>query len=828
MNPRFLSWFATHAWTPFEFQKQAWAAYRAGASGLVNAPTGMGKTLAVWGGPLLDWLESPPAGSCGKAPPLTVLWLTPLRALASDTAANLCVPLEALGMPWTLGLRTGDTSASLRAKQRQRMPTCLITTPESLSLLLSYPDHAEKFADLRCVIVDEWHELMSTKRGVQVELGLARLRRLRPGLRTWGLSATLGNLEQAMGVLLGDGASTGRLIIAADHKAFELRTLLPPDMERFPWAGHLGTRMLPQVLEVLLQARSTLLFTNTRSQAEIWFRAIMRERPEWIGQVALHHGSLERSLRERVEDLLRAGALRCVVCTSSLDLGVDFSPVDQVVQVGSPKGIARLLQRAGRSGHQPDGVSRIVCVPTHAFELVEFAAARTAAGGRRIECRPPVERPLDVLTQHLVTVALGGGFVEEELFAEVRSTHAFGGLTEPEWRWAVDFVSRGGPALRAYTQYAKVVPHEGRYLAPCPRIARLHRMAIGTITSDSVMQVKLMTGRYLGTIEEGFISRLKPGDRFVFAGMTLELVMTEGMTAFARKTPRGGGRVPQWLGARFPMSTQLADAVRMKLEQHATAGEEEMRHVAPVLELQGRWSSIPQADELLIESARTAEGYHQCVFPFEGRLVHEGLATLIAYRLARRKPRSIILSVNDYGFHLLSPQPLRLGEEDWRKLLATRRLLEDLLGCLNAAQMARRQFREIARVAGLVFPGFPGSGKTARQLQASSELFFDVLQEFDPGNLLLDQARREVLERELEFQRMQAALERMQVLKLVQRRTPHLTPLAFPLWAEFVRGQVSSERWIDRVERMAGHLEAAAQEDKGQGKANRAQTRVYG
>ncbi len=815
MNRRWLAWFRKQGWKPFPFQREAWAASLAGESGLVHAPTGLGKTYAVWGGPVLEWLaENPNPARWPKQPePLRVLWLTPLRALANDSAESLRAPLTDLEMPWTVELRTGDTSSAARQKQRTRFPTALITTPESLSLLLSHADTREKFSALRHVIVDEWHELLSSKRGVQTELCLARLRRWVPGLRVWGLSATLGNLKQASHVLLGSSAlEKARLISAHVSKKFSLKTLLPRDVERFPWSGHIGLNLLPAVIQQIEKCRTTLLFTNTRSQVEIWFQALRNAQPDWGNNLALHHGSVDRGQREEVETRLRAGTIKCVVCTGSLDLGVDFSPVEQVIQVGGPKGIARMLQRAGRSGHQPGAVSRIVCVPAHALELVEFSAVREAIGRGEMEAREPMERPLDLLVQHLVTLALGGGFVEDEMLAEIRSTHAFRELTDAEWRWALDFVTRGGPSLKAYPQFQRVRQDGDIFTVDQPLIARFHRMAIGTITSDAAVTVRLQSGGYLGSLEESFIARLKPGDGFSFAGHTLELVRVRDMTAVVRKGKKPSRLIPQWMGGHMPLSTQLARAVRLKLAEanRGIFSSPEMRAAEPVLRIQAEWSRIPDPDELLIEWTVSREGAHYFVFPFAGRLAHEGLATLIAHRIGKLAPLSFTLTMNDYGFALATPAPLGLDEATWRAVLSPERLLEDILDCLNSTELARRKFREIARIAGLVFQGYPGSGKTTRQVQASSGLFYDVFAKYEPGNLLLEQARREVIERQLEMRRLRETLEQAQTMKLILLPTERLTPLAFPLWSMWMQGQVSTEKWGDRVRRMSEQLEAAA------------------
>lgn len=816
-------WFASRGWTPFEFQRDVWRAYRDGESGLVHAATGTGKTLAAWGGPIAEWCDEESANMRraakgvvrrDRAPALRVLWITPLRALAADTEEALRQPLVDLGIPWTLESRTGDTSAAVRARQQRRLPTALITTPESLSLLLTRSDAAQLFGELRAVIVDEWHELMGTKRGVQVELALARLRKLVPGVRTWGLSATIGNLAEAMDALLGTRANRtrGRIVRGVDPKNVLIDALIPPVVERFPWAGHLGTQMLPQVVEAIEEGQSAIVFTNTRSQTEIWYQAILAARPDWAGTIALHHGSLDRARREWVEAGLRDGRLRCVVATSSLDLGVDFSPVDRVLQVGSPKGVARLLQRAGRSGHRPGAVSRVTCVPTNALELLEVAAARDGVERGAIESRLPVERPLDVLAQHVVTVALGGGFEPAELLDEVRSTRAYAELRDDEWEWVLAFLTNGGDALRAYPEYSRIVLVDGRYVVDDAEIARRHRMSIGTIVGDAQMAVQYLRGRALGTVEESFISRLKPGDRFVFAGTPLEFVRVRDMKAWVRRAPSSKGAIPRWAGSRLPLSRMLAELLRRRLGE-AASGEfrgPEMEAMRPLLEVQRKWSHIPSSEELLIERVKTREGWHLFIYPFEGRLVHEGLAALCAYRIARLAPISFSMASNDYGFELLSPAEAPIEAALANGLFDPHHLLEDINAALNATEMAKRQFRELARVAGLVFPGFPRSGKSARQLQMSSGLFFDVLRRYDPSNLLLTQASREVLERQLESTRLGVTLERISTSRIVLTQPKRPTPIAFPLVVDMNREKVSSESLADRVRRMQLALERAA------------------
>ncbi len=833
------AWFAARGWRAFPFQRRVWQAVAAGESGLLHATTGAGKTYAVWLAALRAALVSSstvaePVASrpgsrrapSGRSPsradgsrwpgitdtvPLSVVWITPMRALAADTLRALVEPLAALGIGWEIGARTGDTSSSERQRQARRLPAALVTTPESLSLMLARADAAEQLGTVRMVVVDEWHELMGNKRGVQLQLALARLRRYNPRLIVWGLSATLGNLEHAMHVLLPWGG--GRLVRGAVPKRLVVDTLLPPGTERFPWGGHLGIRMLAPVVAEIEASRSCLVFTNTRSQAELWYQALLDTRPDWAGVIALHHGSLSREVRDWVETGLKQGSLRAVVCTSSLDLGVDFSPVERVLQVGSPKGVARLMQRAGRSGHSPGRPSRVTVVPTNALEVIEGVAARTAIIDGRIEPRDAPDKPLDVLVQHLVTVALGGGFRADELRDEVRGCHAYRALTDDEWQWALDFVVRGGASLGAYPQYHRVVvDDDGIHRVPDRTIARRHRMSIGTIVSDASMQVRYLTGGLIGTIEESFIARLHRGDRFLFGGKVLELVRTHELTAWVRRATARRGAVPRWGGGKMPLSSELADSVLLLLGAAAEGRFDgpEMRFVQPLLELQHRVSRLPQPGQLVLERLRSREGWHLFAYPLAGRNVHIGLASLIGWRATRDAPATFSIAVNDYGFELLSAQPV-----DWSALVAgrlfdTSQLLDDVLASLNSGELAQRRFREIARIAGLVFQGYPGAPTGARQLQASASLFYEVFRKHDADNLLLEQARREVLRQELEVERLRATLERLAGWQVVEREIERPTPFAFPLLVERLREQLSTEKLTERIARMVGELEAAA------------------
>ena len=793
--------FASRGWNAYPYQEACWNAYARGESGLVTVPTGAGKTYAAYGGPLAELAQEGPAPR-GAIASLRLLYLTPLRAVSRDIEKALRLPVEECGLSIAVGARTGDTGAGERSKQKKRLPEVLVTTPESLSLLLTQPNAAEIFADLRCVIVDEWHELMASKRGVQVELGLARLRRFAPRLRTWALSATLAQPEVAARVIVGTNGNA-TVVRAVIDREIVVESLVPAHIERFPWSGHLGLSMLEPLLTWLDPTISTLLFTNTRSQAERWFAEILRAKPAWAERLALHHGSIDRAVREKIETKAKDGSLTLIICTSSLDLGVDFSPVERVVQLGSPKGIARLIQRAGRSGHRPGATCRVLCVPTHAMELVEIAAARQAVARVEVEDRPALQRPLDCLVQHLVTCAIGGGFDADALFDEVQSASSFQELSRDEFDWCLDLVVHGGQSLKAYERFRRVAIVDDRYVVASKAIAQMHRLNVGTILGDPTVSIQFVRGARIGSIEEDFIARLRPGDAFLFSGRSLEFVRLRDLTAFVRPAPKRSPFTPRWNGARFPLSTALGNAMRRVLDD-ARRGcfiEPEMQAVAPILQVQESISKIPGIDEILIESARTDDGNHLFVYPFEGRLVHEGVAALLALRLGRIRRATFAVSMNDYGFELLTESEFPFVEHLATSLFSPKHLVEDLLESVNLGELGVRQFREIARVAGLVMQRFPGREQSSRQLQAGTGLLWQVLDEFDPDNLLLGQARREVMDRQFEKSRLLQTLQRLEAGPLSIVRCPAPGPLALPLVADRLGSTFSTETLLERLAR---------------------------
>lgn len=801
------AWFKRKGWHLSDFQRETISAYLEGKSGLVNAPTGSGKTYSLFIPVLVDYINRHP--DYAEKPPgrLQVLWITPLRALTKDIQRNLQSACDELLIPWRIGIRTGDMDAKEKALQKKGMPEVLLITPESLHLLFTQKNHADVFTALRTVVVDEWHELLGSKRGVQTELGLSRLRSLKPDLSVWGMSATIGNMDEALSVLTGNGFPPDRTVVVRSRlkKRVQVESILPDTIEKLPWAGYLGINLLDKVMPIIMNSTTTLLFTNTRSQTEIWYRFIAEKYPELAGLVALHHGSLDREIRTWVEENLHAEKLKLVICTSSLDLGVDFRPVETVIQVGSPKSIARFLQRAGRSGHRPGAVSKIYFVPTHALELLEAVSLRKGVEENKMEDRTPVVQAFDVLVQYLVTLAVGDGFDERKLYEEVRRTHAYRFIRREEWEWILGFITTGGPSLVAYDEFRKVESADGLFRVNSRKVVMRHRLAMGTIVSEAAMQIRYVGGKHLGTIEEYFISRLKIGDVFVFAGLSLQLVRVRDMVAQVRRVHAIKGLVPRWAGARIPLSSQLSVYIREELEhaQVKRPKEPELRKMRPLMALQAERSAIPGRGQLLVEQCRTRDGYHLFIFPFEGRLVHEGMASLIAYRISRIRPITFSMAMSDYGFELLSDREIDLRELlEEHALFSTKNLLDDIQHSVNANEMARRKFREIAAIAGMVFRGYPGQPVRTGHVQASTSLLFDIMTDHDPHNLLIRQAYQESLDQQLEERRLRSALERIDGQEFLFRYVDRPTPFAFPIMVDRLRDEMSSEQLEERVNRM--------------------------
>ena len=820
-------WLKTKQLRPAPFQKEVWQLQRKGYSGLVCAPTGSGKTYAAYLEALAKLSTSPLARAKGG---LGILYVTPLRALARDVELALSAPLEALSEDCQSAIRiesrTGDTTASLKKRQQRLLPQVLVTTPESLALLLSYPDQQTRFGRLQTIIVDEWHELLGNKRGVLLELLLSRLRCLAPEACTWGLSATLADPGRAMTRLLGTASDksdspiekepeanhrTGKLVQYGVIRPLSLRFLWPKAGGRVPWAGHLGLAMLPQVLEELNLDQVTLIFTNTRSQSERWFQAISDARPDWRPQLALHHGSLDKENRAAVESGIKEGRLRLVVCTSTLDLGVDYPEVERIFQIGSPKTLKKLTQRAGRGRHRPGLSGELVVVPTYALEALDFEACKLAVKEGRFEEQYLIEKPYDVLLQHLVTMALGGGFTAEAMHQEVCQAAAYSDLSTEEFNWVLDLAVTGGATLNAYPAYQKIVKNgDEHYKMDDRRISQLHRLNLGTITGDSSIEVKFLRGNRIGRVDESYLTRLNPGDAFLFGGRLLEFVKFYESTAYVKPAKTKDIRTPKWLGGRLPMSETLGQNCRRVLADMAT-GAKIPETLAPLLKIQTRLSELPRNDEILAELCRTRDGLHLFLYPFEGRLVNEAIALILAARISKLLPGTFSMSANEHGLELVRSAPIDYQSvlQD-RALLASENLTTEAIQAINMSEMAKRHFREIARVAGLVYQNYPGRLKSGRQIQTSASLLYDVFDRFEPENLLLRQARREVLDLGFERARLERAFQRLQkaTLRFVSVRRP--TPFGLPLVIERVSARLSTEDVEKRIERMIRAWETPA------------------
>jgi len=800
------SWFASQEWQAFPFQKETWTAFLQGKHGLLNAPTGSGKTYALWVPILLDYIKKHPDPAKYKSG-LKAVWITPLRALSVEIKQAAERLVQGLGVPFEVAIRSGDTSAAERAKQSRKMPDLLITTPESLQLLLASKDYPAMFKNCTAIVVDEWHELLGTKRGVQMELGLSRLKTIAPNLRIWGISATIGNLEQARQVLLGTDSEAYKnsvLVKAVLHKKTRVVSIIPEKMESYPWRGHMGFHLIDDVAKIIRESRTTLIFTNVRSACELWYQRLLDKYPEFAGEIAMHHGSIDRDVRIWVENAIREEKLKAVVCTSSLDLGVDFAPVETIIQIGGPKGVARFMQRAGRSNHKPGKESLIYFLATHAIELVEASALKKAVEQSVVEDRIPYLNSWDVLIQYLNTLAVSDGFFADEIFEEVKSTFCYQAMERQQFQWCLNFIVHGSQSLSAYDEYKKVeIQEDGSYKITKRSIATQHRMSIGTIVSDAVMQVKFMSGGFVGTIEEWFISKLKPGDVFQFAGRQLELYRVKNMQVLVRKADRKPTRFASWMGGRLALSAQMSELLRQELYS-ANHGKKspELEAMEPVFKRQRKDSIVPEADQFLIETFKTREGYHAIFYPFEGRFVHEALASLLAYRISLLEPITFSLAYNDYGFELLSDKEIDMQSVIDNDLFTPAYVHQDLQTSLNATEMARRKFRDISVIAGMVFSGYPGKIVKAKHLQSSTQLLFEVFRDYEPDNLLLQQAYRETFEHQLEEGRLIRSLERIGSQQIVWKQCEKPTPFSFPIITDRLRERLSSETLAERIAKM--------------------------
>ena len=738
-----------------------------------------------------------------------IIWVTPIRALAKEIKISIDKANEGFGLEWQTAIRSGDTKTTQRKKQLTQPPEVLITTPESLHVLMTVYGYTKFFSGVHSIICDEWHELMGSKRGVQAQLAISRIRGLCPDLRVWGISATIGNLAEGMEVLLGSATAERELIVSNFKKQTEVISIFPDDIEEYSWAGHLGLSLAEKVLPIIYDNKTTLIFTNTRAKCELWYHRLLELDPSLAGDMAMHHGSIARNLRDWVEDALYEGRLSAVVSTSSLDLGVDFRPVETIIQVGSPKSVSRFMQRAGRSGHEPGAVSTIYFLPTNTLELIEAAALREALKGSKVELRVPYIRCWDVLIQYLMTLAVSEGFRPEEIYEEVIKTHCYSSMEKEDWQKILHFLVHGSQSLKAYDEYSKVVVEAGLYKVTDRRIAQRHKLSIGTITSDAMLMIKYLRGKKIGTVEEWFVAHLKVGDSFWFAGRSLELVRIKDMTVLVRNSSKKNKRIPSYLGGRMPLSAEMSEVLRNKLyeyqpesNQKAKKLDKELSALSPLLDLQKELSILPSPSDFLVEYFQSKEGFHLLMYPFEGRYVHEGMGALIGQRLARKMPISFSIGMNDHGFELLSDRKIDVENRIVPELFSPHNISKDIQASINAAELARRKFRDVARISGLIFQGFPGKAKKDRHLQASSSLLFEVFQDYEPENLLYLQTFEEVMTFQLEEARMIKALERVQNQNIIITYPDRPTPLSFPIMVDRLREKMTSERLEDRIAKM--------------------------
>ncbi|WP_294309134.1 ligase-associated DNA damage response DEXH box helicase [uncultured Chryseobacterium sp.] len=792
-------WMGDKGISPFKFQTETWWKFGNGYSGMVVAPTGFGKTYSVFLALISDFLNHPDKYKKG----LKMIWITPLRSLSKDIAKAMQEAIDEIGLDWAVGVRNGDTDPKVRQQQVKNMPEILVATPESLHLLLGQKNHQRFFTNLQTIVIDEWHELLGSKRGVMIELGISRLRTYVPKIKIWGITATIGNLDEAMEVLIPYNIKKTK-ITAKEKKKIDILSVFPDEVEILPWAGHLGDKLADKVVPIILNSNSTIVFTNTRSQSEMWYQLLLNAYPDFAGQIAIHHSSIDAHLRIWIEENLSSGKLKAVVSTSSLDLGIDFKPVDTVIQIGSAKGVARFLQRAGRSGHSPFETSKIYCVPTHSLELIEVSALKEAVKNNVIEPRDPQVLCFDVLVQFLMTLAVGDGFFPDELYPQIKETYAFQEMTEEEWKGMLDFLTIGGKALKSYEEFHKIVIDEnGLYKVTSRKIAMLHRMNMGVIVSDAMLKVKFISGGYIGMVEEYFISRLKKEDKFILAGRVLEVAMIKDMTVFVRAA-KGKAFAPSYLGGRLPLSSNLGQFLREKLSGalNPKASEKELKFLHPLLANQEERSHIPEENEFLVELIKNREGYHLFMYPFEGRLVHEVMAALIAYRISKLAPISFSMAMNDYGFELFSDKEIPLNEDNLGRILTRDNLMNDVISSINAAEMARRKFRDIAVISGMVVQNFPGQQRSNKSLQSSAGLIFKVLEDYDPNHFLVRQAYTEVFNAQLQEQRLVEAFKRIEKSKIILKFANTFTPLSFPIKVDSLRQTLSSEDLDSRIQKL--------------------------
>ena len=810
----FTDWFKARGWQPRDHQLAMAKAAKARQSALLIAPTGGGKTLAGFLGPLAELAENPDLSG------IHTIYISPLKALAVDIARNLEQPIAEMGLPIQVETRTGDTPHSRRKRQREKPPHILITTPEQISLLLSDPHAAKLFANLRFLILDELHSLVSSKRGALLALALSRLARLAPGLTRLGLSATVAKPETLARWLVAQPGQA-QIIYGAPGAVPEIRIL--QSAERVPWSGHSARYASEEIYQAIQAARMALIFVNTRSQAEIIFQELWNVNDDNL-PIGLHHGSLDVGQRRKIEAAMADGKLRAVVCTSTLDLGIDWGDVDLVVQIGAPKGSSRLLQRIGRANHRLNEPSRALLVPSNRFEVLECEAARLAAMQGAQDAESLSTKKLDCLAQHILCIACAGPFDADALFQEISESLAYARLTRVEFDRALNFVATGGYALKSYDRYAKLKQQpDGLWRLSHPRLAQNYRLNMGTIIEEQMLKVRLVSkyrgrgkqgpgGKFLGEVEEYFAEQLSQGDTFVFAGQILRFEAIEELSCIVTRSSATEPKIPAYAGGKFPLSTYLAEKVRAMLAD-PKAWQNLPEQVRQWLSLQQIKSILPGAQNMLVESFPRAGKYYLVCYPFEGRLAHQTLGLLLTRRLERAGLGPLGFVANEYALAIWMMRDVSLWIET-NKLSLAALFDEDMLGddldaWLAGSTLMKRTFRYCAIIAGLVERRQPGKEKTGRQMTVSTDLIFDVLRSHEPDHLLLQAAWEDAAEGLIDARRLATMLKRIQG-RIEHKALAQISPLAVPIMLEIGREPIYGEAQDMALEEAAAELLAEA------------------
>jgi ATP-dependent Lhr-like helicase len=812
LPPRFEAWFAARGWRPRRHQLEMLEAGRAGQHALLIAPTGGGKTLGGFLPSLVELSERPPPNT---KPGVHTLYVSPLKALAVDVHRNLTIPAQEMGLPLRIETRTGDTPVAKRQRQKVSPPDILLTTPEQIALFCAWEGARDWFSDLRCVIIDEIHALHGSKRGDLLNLGLARLQSFAPNLRRTGLSATVNDPDMLRRWL---SPHPGRAeLILGDPGAPPIVEVLVSKGE-VPWSGWTARHAMEEVYQAIEGARTALIFVNTRFQAELAFQALWEINDQAL-PIALHHGSLAPEQRRRVEAAMARGELRAVVCTSTLDLGIDWGAVDLVIQLAAPKGSARLIQRIGRANHRLDEPSRALLVPAHRFEMLECQAAREAVADNDLDGDPERVGARDILAQHVMGACCGEPVEANALYAEVTTSAPYRDLTRPEFDRVLEFVSTGGYALKTYDRFRRIVQgRDGLWRVRNPETAQRHRMNVGAIVEVPMLSIRLGTGksraggRKIGEMEESYIEQLSPGDTFLFAGQVWRFEGVEGLDAFVTRAPPGAEpKVPSWGGSKFALSTYLARRVR-KMIADQPGWARLPGDVREWMEIQRRRSVIPSEDEMLVETFSRGKRHYLVCYPFDGRLCHGTLCHLLARRLERAGRAPLGFVANDYALALWAMRPL--DDLDMDQLFQEDMLGDDLEAWLDESVMMKRAFRQVALLSGLIERRFPGREKSGRQVTFSTDLIYDVLRRHQPDHLLLECARADAASGQIDVARLGRLLKRIKG-RIRHAELERVSPFAVPVLLEIGREPVAGAAQEAILEENAEELIAEATGEDG-------------